>query len=610
MSEAVRTPHAVVGIDLGTTHCVMAWQVYGVESHDQPETAGVLSVPQLVAGGTVECRDQLPSFMYFPSELEFAEGELTLPWSGSASNASSVIVGELARRLGVKTPGRWLSSAKSWLCHGGEDRQAPILPVEPLEGVTCISPVAASQAYLEHLSAAWSHAYPEHPLAEQQVVVTIPASFDPVARELTAQAVQAAGMTSVTLLEEPQAALYAWLLTHPDWRDHVAVGDTLLVVDVGGGTTDLSLIQVNDEAGQLVLERVAVGNHILLGGDNMDLALAYSIKQTLESEGKRLERWQLVALTQSCREAKELLLSDSTLDTVPVTVPGRGSKLLGNTLRAVLTRDVLNQVLLEGFLSPCAITDRPRQAVRGALVEKGLPYAQDASITRHIAHFLTQQARESDENGFIVPQKILLNGGVFKSPLLTDRLVSVIQSWLDPLGVSVTVLDGVDLDLAVARGAAYYGQVAAGCGVRIRSGLASTYYVGVESAMPAIPGFEPPLHAVCVAPFGLETGETASLDSQEFHLVVGEAAQFRFFGSTVRKTDALGQVLEMWKDGELVELPTIEVNLTAEHFAVGEAVPVRLSASLSEIGTLEIQAIARGDAERWKVALEVRDQTR
>ncbi|MEJ2754419.1 MAG: hypothetical protein P8104_00905 [Gammaproteobacteria bacterium] len=275
-----------------------------------------------------------------------------------------------------------------------------------------------------------------------------------------------------------------------------------------------------------------------------------------------------------------------------------------------MTRDVLNQVLLEGFLSPCAITDRPRQAVRGALVEKGLPYAQDASITRPIAHFLTQQARESDENGFIVPQKILLNGGVFKSPLLTDRLVSVIQSWLDPLGVSVTVLDGVDLDLAVARGAAYYGQVAAGCGVRIRSGLASTYYVGVESAMPAIPGFEPPLHAVCVAPFGLETGETASLDSQEFHLVVGEAAQFRFFGSTVRKTDALGQVLEMWKDGELVELPTIEVNLTAEHFAVGEAVPVRLSASLSEIGTLEIQAIARGDAERWKVALEVRDQTR
>lgn len=609
MSEEAQTPvQSIVGIDLGTTHCVMAWQSYGEDLMPEEVESGVVPLPQLVASGTVESREQLPSFMYFPADVEFAEGELALPWA--SEQAQSQFVGELARRSGVKTPGRWLASAKSWLCHGGIDRQSPILPIDPLEGVEQVSPVAASQAYLSHLVQAWHHHFPEQPLNEQQVVVTIPASFDPAARELTAQAVQAVGIENYTLLEEPQAALYAWLGAHPNWRDQVTVGDVLLVVDVGGGTTDLSLIQVKDQEGQLALERIAVGNHILLGGDNMDLALAYAVKQSLEKDGKKLARWQITALTQSCREAKEMLLSDDSLETAPVTVPGRGSKLLGNTLRAELNREVLNQVLLEGFFPTCDITEHPRSSTRGALVEKGLPYAQDAGITRHLAHFLTQHAPEGSEDEFIRPQKILLNGGVFKSPLLADRLSTVVQSWLAPFDEQVTLLDGADLDLAVARGAAYFGQSAVGKGVRIRSGLASTYYIGVESAMPAIPGFEPPLQAVCIAPFGLETGSEVTLSDREFHLVVGEPVTFRFFGSTVRKNDDLAIELEDWDEEELVELPPIQVTLSAEQFAAGEAVPVSLATRLTEVGTLEIDAIARGGTERWQVALEVRDNTR
>jgi molecular chaperone DnaK (HSP70) len=588
----------------------MAWQTHGEDLAPEDIESGVIPIPQLVASGTVESREQLPSFMYFPADVEYAEGELALPWADGATEGPSQVVGELARRAGIKTPGRWLASAKSWLCHGGIDRQSPILPLDPLEGVSQVSPVAASKAYLAHLAKAWHHHFPEQSLSDQQVVVTIPASFDPAARELTAHAVEGVGISNYTLLEEPQAALYAWLGAHPNWRDEVAVGDVLLVVDVGGGTTDLSLIQVQDQDGQLALERIAVGNHILLGGDNMDLALAYAVKQSLEQSGKKLERWQITALTQSCREAKELLLSDDSLESAPVTVPGRGSKLLGNTLRAELDRGVLNQVLLEGFFPTCQITDHPRAATRGALVEKGLPYAQDAGITRHLAQFLTQHAPEDSVSGFIQPQKILLNGGVFKSPLLAERLFTVVQSWLVPYEAQVTVLDGADLDLAVARGAAFFGQTHVGKGVRIRSGLASSYYIGVESAMPAIPGFEPPMQAVCIAPFGLETGSEVALSEREFHLVVGEPVSFRFFGSTVRKQDPLATVLEDWSEDELLELPPIQVTLAAEQFAPGEAVPVSLAARLTEVGTLEIEAISRSGTERWQVALEVRDNTR
>jgi len=606
MSDPVEQHAFVVGIDLGTTHSVMACAEH-VEQDHQAFATQIVPQHQLVSPGVVESRDQLPSFMYFPASVEFAEGELTLPW---AQPENEPVVGELARRQGAKTPGRWLASAKSWLCHGGIDRQSAILPVSPIEDINQISPVAASEAYLRHMAKSWQEAHPNQPLAEQKVVITIPASFDPAARELTAQAVKSAGIEHYTLLEEPQAALYAWLGAHPNWRELLSVGDVLLVVDVGGGTTDLSLIQVKDQEGQLGLERIAIGSHILLGGDNMDLALAYQVKQQLEAEGRQLQPWQIQGLTQSCREAKEALLADPELDAVPVTVPSRGSKLLGNTLRAELTREVLNQILLEGFFPACQITDQPRQVTRGALVAKGLPYAQDAAITKHLAWFLCQQAREEDSDGFIKPNKVLLNGGVFKSPLLVARLHEVLESWLNPFDASATLLDGAELDLAVAKGAAFYGHSTGGKGVRIRSGLASAYYIGVESAMPAIPGFAPPLQAVCIAPFGLETGTEMVLDQREFNLIVGEPVQFRFFGSTVRRTDELGTALDQWDEAQLTELPPIAVNLTAEHHQQGEAVPVTLAVRLTEIGTLEIDAIQRGGTQRWQVALEVRDQTR
>ena len=338
MSESARYS---VGIDLGTTHCVLsALDLHS--SDDQPQLL-VLAIPQLTAPGVIENLPQLPSFMYLAHGAELAEGATALPWTAKADE----LVGEIARNLGGKTPARLVSSAKSWLCHTGIDCKQPILPTDAAEDVAQVSPFQASTAYLQHLCHAWNHEYPNHPLQQQLITLTVPASFDPAARELTVEAARAVGLQQAVLLEEPQAALYSWIETSEgDWRHHVNVGDVLLVVDIGGGTTDLSLIAVTQDQGNLQLTRVAVGDHILLGGDNMDLALAYTVKTKLEAEtGKRLEAWQLQALTHSCRVAKEKLFNQPELDAIPLVIASRGSSLIGGTLRAELRREDLNNVL-------------------------------------------------------------------------------------------------------------------------------------------------------------------------------------------------------------------------------------------------------------------------
>jgi hypothetical protein len=649
------SPRYAIGIDLGTTHCALSYvdlTVMALEtapehgSHDgsltpRPSPASgrgelresasptftvnagaseqasqnMLPIPQLTGPGMCEERALLPSFLYLPHASELAEGDLSLPWTGTQDYA----VGEFARTRGAATPIRLISSAKSWLCHAGVDRRAAILPSDAPAEVARISPLEASIRYLSHLRAAWNHAHPDTPFDEQDITVTIPASFDPAARELSTEACKAAGYGRMTLLEEPQAALYSWIQSSEGrWRKEVKPGDIILVVDVGGGTTDLSLIAVLERDGDLALHRVAVGDHILLGGDNMDLTLAYGVARKLAGQGTQLDPWQTRALAHACRGAKEILLSDGSVPAVPVVVPSRGSKLIGGSIRTEVTREELTQSLLEGFFPQVAASDQPISRARGALTQIGLPYAQDAAITRHLAAFLSRQrgatadlagfsGQQAADTGFLHPTAILFNGGVLKSGLLADRVLGIVNGWLAAEGAApVRALGGTDLDFAVARGAAYYGFVRRGRGVRIRGGTARAYYVAVESAMPAVPGMEPLLQALCLAPFGMEEGTEAELPAQTFGLVVGEPVRFRFFGSSVRRQDQVGTLLDFWGPGELQELEEIEALLPAEGRAAGEIVGVKLHARVTETGTLELEALPEHGMERWKVQFDVR----
>ncbi|MDA0126636.1 Hsp70 family protein [Vibrio sp. MarTm2] len=632
--ETQQTPKFSVGIDLGTTHCVMSF----VDTHDEDARVEVMPIPQLAAPGTVETRSQLGSFLYQPHEHEMNPQSRVLPWSSEPK----ALVGAIARNLGSKTPIRLVASAKSWLCHAGVNRRDAFLPAGSPEEVEKVSPLRATELYLEHLKDAWNHTNPNHNLADQDVTITVPASFDPAARDLTAEAARNVGFVHLTLLEEPQAALYNWIDNSNDkWRDEVEVGDIVLVVDIGGGTTDLSLVEVTEDDGNLTLNRIAVGEHILLGGDNMDLALAYRLKMKLAQEGKELQPWQVQAMTHACRDAKEALLNDSELQSVPIVVPSRGSKLLGATLKTELTQEEVQQTLVDGFFPQVAITDHPVQRNRGALTQMGLPYAQDAGITRHIAAFLSKQANALSASGngaeaaaqdfnpfanmpgmpgadaaqsadFIKPTAILFNGGVLKSKLLATRLEDTINEWLLEADAEMAKrLTGVDLDLAVASGAAYYGSVRRGQGVRIRGGIASAYYVGIESAMPAIPGMAPPMEALCVAPFGMEEGSSVDVPSQEFGLIIGQPVNFQFFGSTVRRDDLAGTHLDYWAPEELEELPEIQVTLpVSEGRREGEVVPVTLASRVTELGTLYLEAIAADNGQKWHVEFDVREDAK
>jgi hypothetical protein len=612
MSESARYS---VGIDLGTTHSVLSY--LDLQAADDQLQLIVLAIPQLTAPGAIENLPQLPSFMYLPHGAELADGASALPWTAKADD----LVGEIARNLGGKTPARLVASAKSWLCHAGVDCKQPILPVDAAEDVQQVSPFQASKAYLQHLCSAWNHQFPDYPLQQQAITLTVPASFDPAARELTVEAARALGLGQAVLLEEPQAALYSWIEnSEGDWRGHVTVGDVLLVVDIGGGTTDLSLIAVTQEQGNLQLTRVAVGDHILLGGDNMDLALAYTVKAKMEAEsGKRLEAWQVQALTHACRVAKEKLFNQPDLAAMPLVIASRGSSLIGGTLRSELHREELNKVLIEGFLPVVAVSDQPQVRPRSGLRSSGLPYAQDAAITRHLAAFLSRQLHAvlefndinlPEQAGFLHPSAVLFNGGVLKAEPLAERLMAVVNSWLQAEHAPpARLLQGADLDLAVARGAAYYGYVRQGKGVRIKGGTAAAYYVGVESAMPAVPGLPPELEALCVAPFGMEEGSEQALPNDEFGLVIGEPVRFRFFASKTRREDAVGIRLDGWETEQLEELDEIEITLPEAGHALGEVIPVQLSAAISEVGTLELKAISRRNPQQqWKIEFEVREK--
>ena len=608
----------IVGIDLGTTNSALArCDATAAEEESRIE---VRSIPQLVNPNEVAERTLLPSFLYIPGEFDFPKGSLALPWEPEPK----LVIGELARKRGAESPNRLVASAKSWLSYAAVNRTAPILPWQAPEEVPKLSPVEASSQFLQYLRTVWDSGEAgeqrELALAEQDVLLTVPASFDEEARELTRRAAEQAGYQHVTLLEEPQAAFYAWLESQGDaWRRRIKVGDLVLVCDVGGGTTDFSLIMVSEENGELTLKRVAVGDHILLGGDNMDLALARILQQRLEASGNRIDTWQLHGLWHQCRIAKEKLFESPKTQNRPITLLGKGTKLIGGTIKTELAREDLDQVLVEGFFPKVASGELPARQRRVGFQELGLPYAADPAVTKHLARFLSEQVRNSPEaagirrgrSGLACPTHILFNGGVMKAAVLRDRVVEVLNSWLrqegfDALGAE-QILEAPDLEHAVARGAAYYGKARRGRGVRIRSGASRTYYIGIESAMPAVPGMEAPLKALCVVPFGMEEGTEATIPDREFGLVVGEPAEFRFLSSSVRKQDQVGSLLEDWGT-DIEELSPLEVTLKLDG-QQGTVVPVRLETRVTELGTLEVWCVSRDGTQRWKLELNIREKT-
>ncbi len=595
----------IVGIDLGTTNTALAYVDTGADA------AAVRSfeVQQVVSAGAVEARPLLPSFLYLPGPGEQPAGAMKLPWDAQRDFA----VGEFARAFGSQVPTRLVASAKSWLGHNGVDRKAAILPFRASDDGRKLSPLEACTRYLKHLAEAWNAANPLHPLEAQETVLTVPASFDASARDLTIEAARAAGLEHLTLLEEPQAAFYSWLDTQGDaWRSQVSVGDLVLVADVGGGTTDFTLIEVGEEAGTLALTRLAVGDHLLLGGDNMDLALAHNTAAALAKQGHKLDAPQMLQLVHGCRAAKEAMLADANKSSVPVTVLGKGRSVIGGSIQYDLPRSDVEAILLDGFFPQCERSAEPARNRAAGLQELGLPYAADAGITRHLAGFLNRQAmsiadglakadggrRKAEKRG--LPTAVLFNGGVFKSQSLQERFLRVLGSWGKD---KVRALAGGDLDQAVAKGAAYYGLVRRGKGVRIRGGTARAYYIGVATSAPAVPGLPAPIKALCVAPFGMEEGTEADLPKTEFGLYIGEEAEFRFLGSTLRRDDSAGAVIEDW-EGTMDELTPM--NVTLESKGTSGVVPVHLHSKVTEIGQLELWCYSRDGKQKWKLAFNAR----
>lgn len=575
----------VVGIDLGTTNCAVAYaslEERGTAVHQLP-------ILQLVAEGECVERATLPSFLYLGGGPDLPQGALALPWDSDRNYA----VGEFARRQGARVPGRLVSSAKSWLCHAGVDRQAPILPWGAAEGVPRLSPVEASARYLQHIRESWDQRFPQAPLTEQEVILTIPASFDEVARELTWEAARRAGLEHLVLLEEPQAALYAWL----QGRETTAaslLGQThlIVVVDVGGGTTDFSLVTIDWPEGRLSLDRVAVGDHILLGGDNMDMALARRVEDRL---GETLDTSRFFALVHACRSAKEHLLSDDTAAQETVIVPARGRSVVGGTRTAVLSRDEVVDTVVHGFFPQRGFNDRPREEIAVPLQEWGLPYASDPEIPRHLAAFLATHFLDSARRPRW-PDAVLFNGGALKPALLRARLRALLQQWAER---EVQVLDNPDLDLAVARGAAYYGLVRHGRGIRIGGGAARTYYLGFQRQGGTVP-------ALCLVERGMQEGEERDLSSAPLELVTNQAVQFPLFASSTRQGDRAGQLVELERH-EVQALPSLRTVLRFGRKLTTRLLPVTVRVRLTEVGTLEIWCVSQTTDHRWRLEFDLRD---
>jgi hypothetical protein len=605
-----------LGIDLGTSNSAIA-----VADLETGQTR-IVEIMQLLGPNQLGETRTLASALYVPHSEEFPEGSFPLPWNNAGEAA---IVGQFAREHGALVPDRLVTSAKSWLSNPHIDPKQRILPWRSDIAEEKLSPLECSGRYLQHLRGAFLYTERaqgrDWDLSEAEIVVTVPASFDEVARSLTAEAAKAAGLGEVTLLEEPQAAFYAWTAqAGRTWRDLVAHGDIVLVCDLGGGTADFSLIAVTDVEGGLELERVSVGEHILLGGDNMDLALAYALEAKLEAAGKPLDSWQFLALVHAASKAKITLFEDAGLALAPIAVPSRGSSLFAKAVSTTLDREMLEQVVLDGFFAKTSIGDVPGENRRGGLQEFGLPYASDPVVSKHIARFLSrslQNVKASEKlaalvgacagTEVLIPTAVLFNGGVFKAAPLRARVLDLLASWNG--GQPVRELQGFEPDLAVARGAAIYGRHrATGKGIRIKAGAARSYYIGLETSMPAIPGYKPPVKAVCVVPQGMQEGTEILIKGREFGLVTGRGAEFRFFSSCVRSGDSPGKILpDAERDLDDTGLLHIEIPPLG-NVPAGQVVPVRINAVVTELGILELWMKHANSDRRWKIEFQVRTE--
>jgi hypothetical protein len=584
----------LVGIDLGTTNSAVAY----IDLQNKPRVGSLgektFAVPQLVAAGQMGDRALLPSFLYLPGQHDLQPGAVALPWKPSADFA----VGEFARNHGAKIPGRLVSSAKSWLCHPGVDRTSPLLPWAAPPDVPRLSPLEVSMRYLAHMVESWNHLRKEHPLQDQAVVLTVPASFDDVARNLTMEAAKQAGLKNVVLLEEPQAAFYCWLgLSKIDEVTQMKPGMRCLVVDVGGGTSDFSLIQAAEDKGELTFIREAVGDHLLLGGDNMDLALARHAETKLPQAG-RLDAAQFGMLVQSCRQAKEVLLAPNAPDKFSVTIMGRGRSVIGGSLHTHVTLEDVKRVIFEGFFPHTPRDGEPQRAARTGLQEMGLPYVSDPAVTRHLASFLKRQLPPD-----AVPDTILFNGGVFQPQALRDRLIEVMHLWYDQPGKpwQPLILSNPSLDLAVAWGAAYFGWLRHTGGRRIGGGIPRSYYIGIETTSES-----KDKTVLCVIPRRLEEGVDVPLPKPELELALGQPVLFPLFTSTVRGDDKPGDLLQINPD-QLLQLPPLHTILKGGKRSGTKRVPVTLQSRLSEIGTLELYCQAKDGDNRWRLEFNVRD---
>jgi molecular chaperone DnaK (HSP70) len=617
-----------VGIDLGTSNTVLA---YAEARHPEAgsQAIHVFEIEQLVSLGEVAARPLLPSVRYHAAPGELSAGDLQLPWrtaKGSADGAESqpVVIGRLARTLGGQVPGRLVASAKSWLSHASVDRTAPILPWGAADDVRKVSPVEASASYLAHVRAAWNQRFPDAPLEAQDVVLTVPASFDEGARALTVEAAREAGLPTLKLLEEPQAAFYDWLFHH---RESLAaeLADTRLVLicDVGGGTTDLTLIEVNLRDGEPELTRIGVGNHLMLGGDNMDLALAHRVEARLPQAGgerTRLSAASLSQLVERCRGAKEQLLGPQAPESASITLLGAGSKLIGGARTAQVTREEVKQIIVDGFFPAVASNERPGRA-RGAIVEFGLPYATDAAVTRHIAAFLSRFAAQSrkalgsatpdssdtgegEDAPLPVPDTLLLNGGVFRAHALAQRLSSTLGTWR---GAALNVLHNDNPDVAVARGAVAYALARAGQAPKIGGGSARSYFLVLDEAGDGERDALPTQRGICLLPRGTEEGHEIRIEERTFALRLGHPVRFHLASSSADTVYQPGELADL-AQGDFVRLPPIATIVQARGASPSRGeTAVQIATSLTEVGTLEVHCIELDNpAQRWLLEFQLR----
>jgi molecular chaperone DnaK (HSP70) len=596
-----------VGIDLGTSNTVVAYVEAGSDD------IRVFDVEQLVAPGETGARPLLPSVRYHPAAGELNPGDLQLPWTRADNHAQDTpppVIGQLARALGTQVPGRLVTSAKSWLSHASVDRLAPILPWGAPDDVAKVSPVAASASYLAHVRAAWNARFADAPLEQQNVVLTVPASFDEGARALTLEAARLAKLPELRLLEEPQAAFYDWLFHHrASLAQELADTKLVLICDVGGGTTDLTLIEVHlEEGGEPQLTRIGVGNHLMLGGDNMDLALARLVESRLgaSQDGQaRLSAVQLSQLVERCRVAKEQLLAADAPDSVAITLLGSGSRVIGGARTTHLTRDEIGRVVVDGFFPSVAADDMPRRS-RAAIVEFGLPYASDAAVTRHVAAFLKRLAAPAREalgdphnthdtpgsDAPPVPDTLLLNGGVFRAQALTQRLANTLGGWR---GKPLHVLRNDHPDVAVARGAVAYGLARAGNAPRIGGGSARSYFLVLEGDQ-----------GICLLPRGTEEAHEVHLDGRVFALRLGQPVRFHLMSTVADTRFEPGQLADL-SQGDFIRLPPIATVVQRRHASDADERPVKLTTSITEVGTLEVNCIATDDpSQRWLLQFELR----